>query len=234
MRALWLVLLDAERSRRDLGRAVLGSFVDSALPDLKVLLQRLLQAKFAWRSTTSTPSRIWTCTLEPGDYIDLAVPGTSALLVRNPQRRTLRCVDTLTGAQSLAVPLESYVIHRLNVLSLRTEHRVVYWMSTIDDMYTPKDCVIRVMSIHPAAGVPRIEEVFHHVVPEDRYICRAGIFSDGEIVGYIAKIFADDSLFSSYVVVMVVFDISSGTYLMHALSLPEAQVRHARLSGNIR
>jgi hypothetical protein len=177
--ALWLALLDGVRRTRDLPLFALGHLADRSLSELKILLRRVVDAERVWKSSTSVPRRTWTRTLEPGDYIDAVLPGTSVLLVRNPAKGMLRCFDADTGVSSSAAHLDGRLVRFSEVTSDQAEHRVAYL--TQNDTKTLG--TLSVFSIQPTYHTPQVVKTFQHVITDDFTQC---IFLDDDLVGYMS------------------------------------------------
>jgi hypothetical protein len=155
----------------------LGHLADRSLSELKILLRRVVDAERVWKSGTSVPRRTWSRTLEPGDYIDAVLPGTSVLLVRNATSCTLRCFDAEIGASSSAAHLDGRLLCFSEVTSDQAEHRVAY----LTQNKTRTRGVLRVFSVQPTSTTPQVVEIFKHVITEDFTRC---LFLDGDLVGY--------------------------------------------------
>jgi hypothetical protein len=103
------LLLNKIQHHYNLPCSAFGNLSERTLGDLRCLLVRARRAQRIWDSNIGVPRRVWKRTLEPGDYIDRAVPGTPCVLVRNPTARTLRCVNMESGEQSATVKLDPLV-----------------------------------------------------------------------------------------------------------------------------
>jgi hypothetical protein len=103
------LLLNQIQHHYNLPSSAFGNLSERTLGDLRCLLVRARRAQRIWDSDIGVPRRVWKRTLEPGDHLDRAVPGTPCVLVRNPTARTLRCVNMESGEQSPTVKLDPLV-----------------------------------------------------------------------------------------------------------------------------
>jgi hypothetical protein len=116
-RKLCVILIERARRDRNLPSSDYGSLADCTILGLKSVLRRLLAAEGIWNSSFAVPRRAQRISLQPGDLIDCVLSGTPLVLVRNPAKRTLRCVNVDTGVFSSAVYLELQVRCRSSVQS---------------------------------------------------------------------------------------------------------------------